>query len=149
MLLNDVFGKQLIKLNLEGNTKEAVFTELIDAIADTHPEFNRDDMLTIIQDREKKMNTSVASGVAVPHGYCPGAGDVVGAIGISKAGIDYDAPDHKPVHFVFLIVMGEASREKHLSVLSRVLSLINSGSLAYIQAAKSPQEVCDILARFH
>jgi mannitol/fructose-specific phosphotransferase system IIA component (Ntr-type) len=149
MLLNDVFDKQFIKLNLEGNTKEAIFTELIDAIADVHPEFDRDEMLAVIQARETKMNTSVASGAAVPHGYCPGTGDVVGAIGVSKAGIEYDAPDHKPVHFVFLIIMGEASRERHLPVLSRVLSLINSGALAYIQKAGSPQEVSDVLARFH
>jgi mannitol/fructose-specific phosphotransferase system IIA component (Ntr-type) len=149
MLLHDVFDKQSVKLDLEGTTKEAVFAELIEVIADAHPGLNRDAMLTIIQDRENKMNTSVAPGVAVPHGYYSGAGDVVGAIGISKAGIEYDAPDHKPVHLIFLIVMGEASREKHLRILSRVLSLINSEALAQIQAAKSPQEVYDILSRFN
>jgi mannitol/fructose-specific phosphotransferase system IIA component (Ntr-type) len=148
-MLNDVFDKQLMQLNLEGDTKGAVFTELIDAIAELHPDFNRDEMLAVIQDRENKLNTSVASGVAVPHGYYPGADDVIGAIGISKTGIDYGAPDQKPVHFIFLIIMGEASREKHLNVLSRVLSLINSGALAHIQAAKSPQEVYDILSQFN
>jgi mannitol/fructose-specific phosphotransferase system IIA component (Ntr-type) len=149
VLLNDVFNKQLIKLNLESNTKEEVFAELIGAIADLHPEYNSGEMLEVILEREKKMNTSVASGVAVPHGYYPGTGDVVGAIGISKAGIDYDAPDHKPVHFVFLIIMGEASREKHLGVLSRVLSLINSGALSSMQTARSPEEVYDVLSRFN
>ncbi|GHV07350.1 hypothetical protein FACS189485_17560 [Spirochaetia bacterium] len=149
MILNDVFDKQLIRLDLEGSTKEEVFAELIDAMAELHPDFDRDEMLAVIEERENKMNTSVASGAAVPHGYYKGADDVVGAVGISKAGIDYDAPDQKPVHFIFLIIMGEASREKHLWVLSRVLSLINSGALADIQAAKSPQEVYDTLSRFN
>jgi hypothetical protein len=31
-----------------------------------------------------KMNTSVAPGVALPHGYYPGTGGVTGAIGISR-----------------------------------------------------------------
>jgi PTS system nitrogen regulatory IIA component len=149
MSLYDVFDKQSIILNLESKTKETVFTELIEKIVHVHPEFNRDAMLMAIQDRESKMNTSVASGVAVPHGYYPGAGDVVGAIGISPAGIDYNALDHKPVHFVFLMVIGETFREKHLHVLSRILSFINSGALSYIQAAKSTQEVHDILSRFN
>jgi mannitol/fructose-specific phosphotransferase system IIA component (Ntr-type) len=149
MILNDVFDKQLIRLDLEGGNKKEVFAELINAIAELHPDFDRDEMLAVIQDRENKMNTSVASGAAVPHGYYKGTGDVIGAIGISKTGIDYDAPDQKPVHFIFLIIMDEASREKHLGVLSRVLSLINSGALADIQAAKSPEEVYDILSRFN
>jgi PTS system fructose-specific IIC component/PTS system nitrogen regulatory IIA component len=149
VLLNEVFDKQLIQLNVEGGTKEAVFTELIEAIADVHPELDRDEMFTAIADREKKMSTSVAAGVAVPHGYYPGAAKVVGAIGVSRRGIEYDALDHKPVHFIFLIIMGEANREKHLHVLSRLLAMIESGTLPHIQAAKNPQEVYDILSRFH
>ncbi|GHV88094.1 PTS fructose transporter subunit IIA [Spirochaetia bacterium] len=149
MLLNEVFNKQSIRLNLESKTKEAAFAELVEAITDVHPELDRDQMLAVIQERESKMNTSVASGVAIPHGYYPGAGDLVGAIGISKAGIAYDAPDHKPVHFIFLIVMGEANREKHLSVLSRTMSMIKSGTLPHLQAAKSPEEVHTILSRFN
>jgi mannitol/fructose-specific phosphotransferase system IIA component (Ntr-type) len=149
MLLNNIFDKRAIKLNLEGNTKEEVFTELIEAIADVHPEFGMDEMLRVIWDRENKMNTSIAPGAAVPHGYYPGSGDVVGAIGVSRAGIEYDALDHKPVHFIFLLIMGETSHEKHLHVLSRILSLTKSGALTYIQTAKSHQEVYAILSRFN
>jgi mannitol/fructose-specific phosphotransferase system IIA component (Ntr-type) len=149
VLLHDVFDKQLIKLDLESKTKELVFAELIEAIAAVHPEFDGETMLAAINDRENKMNTSAASGVAVPHGYYPGVGNMIGAIGISKSGIDYDAFDHKPVYCVFLIVMGETSREKHLHVLSRILSLIQSGTLPYLLAANSPEEVYEILSRFN
>ena len=149
MLLDDVFDTQSIKLNLASKTQEAAFSELIEAIADVHPELNRDEMLSVIQDRENKLNTSVVSGVAVPHGYYPGARGVVGAIGISPDGIAYDAPDHKPVHFIFLILMGEAFRENHLQGLSGILSLIKSGALTNIRAANSHQEVHDILSRFN
>jgi mannitol/fructose-specific phosphotransferase system IIA component (Ntr-type) len=149
VFLEDVFDKQAIRLNLESKTKEAVFTELIDAIADIHPELNRDEMFTVVHDRESKMNTSVALGVAVPHGYYPGAHSVFGAIGVSRNGIDYDSPDHKPVHVVFLIIMGEAYREKHLHILSRLLSMIKSGALGYILETGNSQEVHDILSRFN
>jgi mannitol/fructose-specific phosphotransferase system IIA component (Ntr-type) len=149
VFLKDVFDKQSIKLNLESKTKEAVFTELIDVVADIHPELNRDEIFTAVYDRESKMNTSVAPGVAIPHGYYLGAHNVFGAIGISPIGIDYDALDHKPVHVVFLMIMGEAYREKHLHILSKLLSMIKSGALDYIQEAKSSQDVYNILARFN
>jgi mannitol/fructose-specific phosphotransferase system IIA component (Ntr-type) len=148
MLLNSVF-KESIKLDLISKTKEAVFSELVEEIACVHPELNPDEMLAVIWDREKKMNTQVASGVAVPHGYYPGTVDVVGAMGISKSGIDYGTADHDPVHFVFLLVMSEKFREKHLQVLSRTLSLIQSGMLSKLQAAGDRQEVYDLLARFN
>ncbi|MDR2194035.1 MAG: PTS sugar transporter subunit IIA [Treponema sp.] len=149
MLLCEVFDERLIKLDLENKTKETVFTELIDAVATVHPELDREVMFTAITARENKMNTSVVSGVAVPHGYYPGTGVVVGAIGISGAGIEYDALDHKPVHCIFLIVMGETSREKHVRVLSRILSLIQSGALSYLRSANSPEEVHTLLSRFN
>jgi mannitol/fructose-specific phosphotransferase system IIA component (Ntr-type) len=148
VLLSDIFNENSIKLNLESDTKEAVFSELIEAVAVVHPELNKTEMLSVVLDRENKMSTAIASGVAVPHGYYPGTNEIIGAIGISKSGIDYGAPDSKPVHFVFLLLMGESVREEHLRILNRVLSLINSGALASMQTAKDVREVRDILARF-
>jgi mannitol/fructose-specific phosphotransferase system IIA component (Ntr-type) len=146
--LSDVFDKRLILPDLKSSTKEAVFAELIEAIAAVHPEFDRKEMFSVIQERENKMNTEIVPGVAIPHGCYRGTNKVIGAIGISKAGVNYDALRREQIHFVFLILMGEASREKHLNVLNRILSLINSGALASIGNAESTQEVYDILFRF-
>ncbi|MDR2793468.1 MAG: PTS sugar transporter subunit IIA [Treponema sp.] len=148
MLLCEVFDERLIKLNLENKTKETAFMELIDAVATVHPELDREVMFTAIKTRESKMNTSIVSGVAVPHGYYPGTGVVAGAIGISGSGIDYDALDHKPVHCIFLIIMGETSREKHVRVLSRILSLIQSSAFSYLRSANNPEEVHTLLSHF-
>jgi PTS system nitrogen regulatory IIA component len=149
MLLTNVFSKETIKLDLYSRDKEAAFKELVEAIAAVQPQFTVEEMLSGLWRRENKMNTSIAAGIALPHSYYPGTGDIHGALGISRAGIEYDALDHKPVHFFFLIIMGETSREKHLRVLTRILSLIKSGALADIRAAGSEQEVYDILSHFN
>jgi mannitol/fructose-specific phosphotransferase system IIA component (Ntr-type) len=148
MILGEVFDQQLINMNLQSREKNAAFEELIGAIAELHPELESEKMLAAIHDRESKLNTAVMSGVAVPHGCYQGADKVIGAIGISSSGIEYDAPDHKPVHVIFLVIMGEGVREKHLRVLSRVLSLLNAGGLSYIQEAKSALEVYELLCRY-
>jgi mannitol/fructose-specific phosphotransferase system IIA component (Ntr-type) len=149
VLLNDIFAKQSINIHLESKTKDDAFKELIGAIAAIHGEFDRDTMLAAVQDRENKMSTSIAPGVAIPHGYYPGTGSISGALGVSKSGIDYNAPDQKPVHCIFLIIMGEASREKHLRVLTRIMSLVNSGGLSLLQKAQSPEEIHNILSHVH
>jgi mannitol/fructose-specific phosphotransferase system IIA component (Ntr-type) len=146
MLLSDVFDKRSIKPNLEGKTKEDVFTELVEALTAIYPELDRNMSLRAIQDRENKLNTSVAPGVAVPHGYYPGTAGVFGALGFSETGIDYGAFDNQPVHWVCLIILGEASREKHLRVLNRVTSLINSEGLGFLRKAGSREAIHDSLS---
>jgi mannitol/fructose-specific phosphotransferase system IIA component (Ntr-type) len=149
MLLNEVFNKESINLNLKSTVKESVFVELVDTIADANPALNREQMLGIIQARENKMNSAVTSGVAIPHGCYPGINTVIGALGVSRNGIDYHTTDKKPVHVVFMIIMGEGCRETHLRVLNRILALINSEVLGFLQKAADPQEVHNMLARFH
>jgi mannitol/fructose-specific phosphotransferase system IIA component (Ntr-type) len=146
MPLSDIFGRELIKLDLESKTKDEVFEELIETIAGPHPEYDRQEMLDAVISRENRMNTVVLPGIAVPHGYYNAVKGIAGAMGFSRAGIDYGGPG--PVHSIFMLLMDQASREHHLRVLSRLLDLFNSESFAVIQAAGNSLEVYDILNRF-
>jgi PTS system nitrogen regulatory IIA component len=149
MTLSDVFDTRSIKPNLESKTREQVFGELVDAVTAVHPALDRDVSLQVIQDRKNKLNTAVATGVAVPHGYYPWEAGIFGAFGFSKAGIDYGAPDGKPVHCVFLIIMGDTSREKHVRVFSLIMSLIDSGGLELLRKAGSADAARRVFSQFH
>jgi mannitol/fructose-specific phosphotransferase system IIA component (Ntr-type) len=146
MPLSDIFGRELIKLDLESTTRDEVFEEMIETIAEPHPEYDRHEMLNAIISRENRMNTVVLPGIAVPHGYYNAVNGITGAIGFSRTGIDYGVPG--PVHSIFMLLMDELSRERHLRVLSRLLDLLNSESFAALRTAKSPQAVYEILNRF-
>jgi mannitol/fructose-specific phosphotransferase system IIA component (Ntr-type) len=146
MTLSDIFGRDLIKLELESKTRDEVFEELIEAITGLYPEYDRQEMLKAVITRENRMNTVVLPGIAVPHGYCNGIDGITGARGFSRGGIEYGGLE--PVYSVFMLLMDELSRERHLRVLSRLLDLFNSESFAVIQAAGSPQEVYEVLHRF-
>jgi PTS system nitrogen regulatory IIA component len=149
MLLSEVFDTRSIKPNLENKTKEGVLKELVEALTAIHPALDRDMSLRAVQDRENKLNTAVAPGTAVPHGHHPGTNGIFGAFGFSKSVINYGAPDGKPVHCVFLVIMGDVSREKHLHVLHRVMSLINCGGLELLRKAKSIDAIHRIFSQFH
>jgi mannitol/fructose-specific phosphotransferase system IIA component (Ntr-type) len=146
MPLSDIFGREFIKLDLEGETKDQVFEELVETIAVMHPEFDRQEMFDAVISRESRMNTAILPGIATPHGYCDAVGGVIGAMGFSRAGIEYGSLE--PVHSVFMLLMDKSSREYHLRVLSRLLKLLNSESFAVIQEAENPQEVYEILRCF-
>lgn len=145
-MLAEVFDKRLIKLNLESTDKSAVFKEMVEEISAIKPELSRQAMLEALHDREAKMDTYVAPGVAVPHGYFRGLKSMVGAIGFSTLGIDYGVYNEEPVHLLFMLLLGEEERELHLKVLSRILRFIQSGgALSHIKDASSAQSVYNIL----
>ena len=148
-MLNDVFGPERLILNLEGTTKSDVFEELIEIIAVSNSGFNRQELLEAVVLRESKMNTIILPGIAVPHGYCPSVNGIVGAMGFSREGIEYDTLDRDPVHLFFMLLMDDSSWEEHLQVLSRLLELLNSRALSKIRGVKErPQEIYKLLCRF-
>ena len=147
-MLSEVFNPSRIKLDLESISKTDVFGELIETIALPDSEFDRQELLDAVTLRESKMNTHILPGVAVPHGYCATVQGIIGAIGFSRTGIEYDCSDRDPVHLFFMLLMDESSREQHLQVLSRLMELFNSAAFAGIRKAESPQEVYDLLCGF-
>ena len=147
-MLGDIFNPIRIKMDLEGTTKADVFEELVETIAASEPKYNRRKMLEAIIQRESKMNTIILPGVAVPHGYYSTVSGVIGAIGFSREGIEYDESDQNPVHLLFLLLMDEKSREQHLQVFARLLELLKSPELAEIRNKENPKELYDLVCCF-
>jgi len=148
LTLSEIFNPESILLNLAGTTKETVFSELVGAIAAVHPECNQESMLAALWEREKKLSTGIVSDVAIPHAICSSIKTVAGAVGISRAGIDYGALDEKPVHVIFMLVMNEDAKENHLHILEQIFTLVKTDALALIKNAKTAQEIHAVLSRF-
>jgi Kef-type K+ transport system membrane component KefB/mannitol/fructose-specific phosphotransferase system IIA component (Ntr-type) len=54
--------------------------------------------------REELAATGIGNGVAIPHARIPGLKSAIVAVGISEAGINFDAPDGQPAHVLFLLL---------------------------------------------
>jgi len=147
--LGDIFTSDTILMDIASTTKEDVFSELADAIKAVHPESDKKVILAALWEREKKLSTGITSGVAIPHAICSGIGTTAGALGISRAGIEYDALDKKPVHVIFMLVMSEGAKENHLHILDQIFSLVRTDALTLINNAKNAQEVHAILSKFN
>ena len=147
-MLDAIFDPRRINLNLISKTKSDVLGELVETVKKTDSALDRQELLNAITMRENKMTTIILPGVAVPHGYCSAIHGVIGAIGFSRGGIEFDREYRDPVHLFFLLLMDELSREQHLQVLGRLLEMINSAALGEISGTESPQELYKLLCRF-
>lgn len=125
MKLNEILSEELIKVPLSGRVKKEVIEEMVEVLARAHRIKNKDEVLKAILEREALMSTGVGDGIAIPHGKAEGAPEIVAALGIAKAPVDFDAIDDKPVTLVWLLVGPPNQTGPHLKALSRISRLVH------------------------
>ena len=147
-MLGEFFDPVRIKLDLGSTTKDEVLEELVEMIAKSCSDYDEKTLLDAVTLRENKMATVVMPGIALPHGYCEAVHGIIGAIGISRTGIEYDELDENPVHLFVMLLMDESSKEKNLRVFSRLLEMLYSTSFDTINGMASSKEIYDLLCRY-
>lgn len=98
--------------------------------------------------REQQASTGIGKGVAVPHAHEDGIQRQLLAIGISQAGIDFDAPDGQPVHIMALLVTPLKHQKQHMALLAALSQRLQQEKVRQrlLQAADAA-EVVDIFTR--
>ncbi len=76
------------------------------------------DVVDLITKREEATNTAIGRGIACPHARVPYEEDLMCVIGWSPKGIDYGAPDGKPVALVVMYVVPDNQRNHYLREIS-------------------------------
>lgn len=141
MLLSQVFSPSRIKIGLESEDKDELFEELIDILArEGGREYPRDLVLGAVRERENKMSTGIARGIAVPHGQAECLSGLSGVLGVSKKGIEYESLDGQPVYLVFLLVSSTKDSELHLAALKRVAIILDDPEF-FTELVKSDSSV--------
>jgi mannitol/fructose-specific phosphotransferase system IIA component (Ntr-type) len=146
VLLQELFIPARIKCQLEAEDKSEAFEELVDFLVSHYGLDCRDEILDAIIRREAKMSTGIKRGIAIPHAKTSFTSGVIGVLGISERGIDYESLDGEPVRMLFLLVSSEEDAGTHLSVLKKISLLVeNPAFYKEACAAGDPQKVHAVL----
>jgi Kef-type K+ transport system membrane component KefB/mannitol/fructose-specific phosphotransferase system IIA component len=90
------------------------------AAASTGTSLDQDEVAAAVNEREEILSTGIGQGVAIPHARIRGLVQPISAVGLSAAGIDFDAPDGRPAHIVCLLLVPEGEDVDHLKILADV-----------------------------
>ena len=148
MKLNEILSENEIKVNLEAEDKNEAIEELIDLLISEHEISlrDRDAIIDAVLTRERSISTGVGEGVAIPHGSVDCVDEIVGSIGISRNGIDFDSFDGEPVFIVLLLLVPRTSFGKHIKTLAHIARILSSpGIHDKIRSASSSHEVVDLI----
>ena len=75
--------------------------------------------------RERLGSTGLGQGIAIPHGRIRGLPHAIGGFARLAHGIDFEAPDGKPVTQVFVLLVPEQATDQHLQLLSELAQMFS------------------------
>ena len=105
-----------------------------------------DEVLASLKVREEQISTGIGSGVAIPHAFSDHLDKVVAVLGRSEKGIDFEALDGAPVHFVFLFIVPSKNYPLHLRTLAAIAKMFTNVEIRRrIADAGSREEILAIL----
>lgn len=146
MKLTGLLDESVINVELESIDKDEVFAEMVEMLVRVGRLGDRDAALDAIRSREAMATTGIGSGVAVPHGKSPTVGQLTGALGISREGIDYEATDDEPVHVVFLVLAEANNPGPHVECLGEIARLLQvQGFYDRLRRAESAEEALAVI----
>ncbi len=124
--LLDFLQEQRITVGLQGNTHEEIIRNLTNNLYASYPdmELDREEFVKQVITRDQQETTCLGQGLMIPHAILGKGSEIRGVLGLSKKGIDLNAPDGRLIHAVLLLATPETERDRHLQILAAFASSI-------------------------
>jgi Kef-type K+ transport system membrane component KefB/mannitol/fructose-specific phosphotransferase system IIA component (Ntr-type) len=129
--------------SLVASTRDHAIHELVQA-ACTDTRFDANTVAQAVLARESLMSTGMGNGLAIPHARIEGLGSPIVALGVSRAGIDFNAPDGEPAHLVFLILTPQDDDKAQIEILADLAKTFREAPVR--QAAMAVANYTQLLA---
>jgi PTS system nitrogen regulatory IIA component len=105
MQLSDFLMREAIITDLLATTREDAIREIVRSVQDAGRlvEVDTETLTGAFLEREQLCSTAIGLGVALPHGGHPAVDRVFGTIALSRAGVQFNSSDGKPVDILVLL----------------------------------------------
>jgi mannitol/fructose-specific phosphotransferase system IIA component (Ntr-type) len=148
MKFADFMSTEAIIPEIAADGKEGVIREMVEALqnAGRIEADNVESIIAAIMKREELGSTGIGRGVAVPHTKHPSVGQLVGAVGVSRDGIDFNSLDGEKVNLVFLLVSPPDRPGDHLRALENISRQLRDDTFCrFLKQSKSAEDIVQLL----
>ncbi len=148
MKFADFVSRESVRANLSADSKDGVIRELAQSLMDAgrFPAGEFEGIVKAILKREELGSTGIGRGVAVPHTKHPGVDRLVGTVGVSHLGVDFDSLDGERVQLLFLLVSPPDRPGDHLRALENISRQLREETFCkFLKQAKTDEEILLLL----
>ena len=148
MKFSEFVKTESIIADISAGDKEGVIRELVTSLIDSG-QLNSDEYENIVQailEREKLGSTGIGRGIAVPHTKHPSVQDIVGTVGVSTNGVDFESLDGEKVQLFFMLISPLDRRNDHLKALENISKQLQDETFCrFLKQSKTPEDIQQIL----
>ncbi|MGO0057001.1 PTS fructose transporter subunit IIABC [Streptococcus suis] len=142
MKIQDVLRKDVMLLDLQATSKEAVIDEMIASLVEKGYVTDFEVFKTGIMNREAQTTTGLGDGIAMPHAKNAAVKEATVLFAKSNKGVDYASLDGQPTDLFFMIAAPEGANDTHLAALAELSKyLMKAGFADRLRVATNPEEV--------
>ncbi|MEM7576461.1 MAG: PTS sugar transporter subunit IIA [Planctomycetota bacterium] len=148
MKLTELVVEDAVIADLKATERDEVIEELITALIDAGaaPAELKPTLIAEILKREKNGSTGFGKGVAVPHVKHPDLPKLAATVGVSKAGVDFNALDKQPVYSIFLLLSPKDQPDEHLQAMEGIFSNLQKDRFrSFLRQATTKDDVIELL----
>ncbi len=148
MKFADFVSPRAIRPELAADDKEGVIREMAQGLleAEVIVESELEGIVRAIMKREELGSTGIGRGVAVPHTKHASVKKLVGTVGVSSSGVDFESLDGELVQLFFLLVSPPDRPSDHLRALENISRQLRDESFCkFLKAASTAGEIQQLL----
>jgi mannitol/fructose-specific phosphotransferase system IIA component (Ntr-type) len=150
MDLGDILSPEQILPDMKAADRWAAIDELIAQLIQSSKikAEHREAITAVVKKRETSMSTGIGFGIGIPHASTDLISEVVGALGRSRKGINFDALDNQPVTLVVLFLVPQGQFQKHLHTLAKIAKLLHKKEFRQtLEDGADAKAIYDIIKR--
>ena len=144
MKFADFVNAGAIRADLAAEDKEGVIQELVAALVEAGAirSDEKESIVKAIMKREELGSTGIGRGVAVPHTKHPSVDRLIGTVGISHDGVDFNSLDGEKVQIFFLLVSPPDRPGDHLRALENISRQLRDDTFCrFLRQAQSVDDI--------
>jgi PTS system fructose-specific IIA component/PTS system nitrogen regulatory IIA component len=134
--------------DIQAHSKEGVIREMVESLVEAGqlPRTEQDSIVASILKREELGSTGIGRGVAVPHTKHSSVDKLVGTVGISNGGVEFQSLDGEPVQLFFLLISPPDRPGDHLRALENISRQLRDDTFCrFLKQAKSAEDIHQLL----
>ncbi|OGD10315.1 MAG: hypothetical protein A2Y86_03985 [Candidatus Aminicenantes bacterium RBG_13_62_12] len=147
MRLFSLIAEDLVLLDVKAGERNSALREMVTALKRAKKISKDKELYDKLLKRENEGSTAVGGGFAIPHAKHKGIKNPVVLVALSRRGVEFHAPDGKPVRFFFFVVSHPADPGLNLRILAAIAHLLRkSSALAErLAGAETARQVLDVI----
>ncbi len=121
----EFFPRANVIAEIKATDRNSVLLELCSRVAEQEDTLNVDAVYKPVLKREEGMGTAIEESIAFPHARLPHLMKPIIIFGRSTQGVEWDSPDGKATHFIFLILTPQENdwaQVQILGIITRIMA---------------------------